>query len=171
MKKELRSAFATLCDDAMATAAPSAVRLKKIPKASAYPGELSYAEPRVGGTAFTSFIPDGKRHAFTVELGWSADGVFPAVDMRPSHSPAAASGASGFVRLSEFINTAGYAWDAVPMDIAVPGSFERFLAFEMSKPDAEEATRLLRPLLEDAINAWSRHAPGFFERVAGAAYR
>lgn len=155
----------------MAVAAPAAIRLKKLPKGCTYPGEIVYAESRVRGTVFTSFIPVDKRHAFTIELGWSSDGVFPSVGMRPSHAPAAAAGAAGFVRLPEFVDTTGFDWDAVPMDMAVPGSFEKFLVFEMSKPDADEAVRLLSPLIEDAMRVWSLHAPGFFERLAGAVVR
>ena len=169
MKKELRSALQSLSEEAMAGLSPGASRLKRLPKDSAYPGEIVFARVCPGFTAFTCFVPIEQRHAFTVELGWSCDAVFPNVGMRPSVGPEqalASPSSSGFVRLSEFYDRSGPDWDVAPMDARDPASFQRFMDLEMRRPSPEEAAAMLRPFVEDVAERWRRFAPAFFSGVA-----
>ena len=175
MKKELKAALeAVLAEQVPAKLGERYSRLKRLPKGEGFlviPGELVYADtsqPTLG--RFVSFIPDQKRHAFTVELGWSVDGQFPAVSMRPSirlEEAVSAAPSRGFVRLSEFYSRLGEDWDVVPMNVLDPASFTRFMEFEMRKPDPQEARTLVRPLVEDALHKLQKHLPGFFDSLEG----
>jgi hypothetical protein len=165
MKKELRSALQSLCDEAMAELSPEARRLKRLPKGSGYPGEIVFGHVLPGFAAFTSFVPVERSHAFTVELGWSLSGVFPTVGMRPSVGPEQALASpqpAGFVRLSEFYDRSGPVWDVAPINALDPSSFQRFMELEMRTLDPDEAVALLRPLMRDAAERWSAHALDFF---------
>ncbi len=176
MKKELRAALEAV----LAQALPAAIgeqyrRLKPLPKGAAYlvcQGEIVYADtsrPTLG--RFVSFIPDPKRQAFTVELGWSADGQFPATTARPSTGPELATREGhprGFVRLSELYTRLGTDWDLLPFDIQDPQWFARVMTLELRHFAPEEATSLIGPLVEDALRKLEQYAPAFFDALEAA---
>lgn len=177
MKKALKAAL----EVALAEQMPAALgerysRFRLLPRGEGfvYPGEIVFADTsRPMSGRFISFIPDQKRNAFTVELGWSADGRFPAAPMRPSTDPemrAAAAPASGFVRLSEFYSRLGEDWDVAPIDAVDPTSVTRSMELEVRELDPQEALALIRPLVEDATRKVQAYAPDFFDsldRVTG----
>ncbi len=176
MTKELRAGLEAV----LAHAVPAAIgeryrRLKPLPKGEAYlvrQGEIVYADTsRPAPGRFICFIPDPKRQAFTVELGWSADGQFPATTARPSTGPELAireGRPRGFVRLSELYTRLGTDWDLLPFDDQDPDWFERVMAFELRDFGPEEATSLVRPLVEDALRKLEQYAPAFFDALEAA---
>lgn len=170
MKKELKAALETALTEQVPTGLDEGYsRLRNLPRGEGvvYPGEIVFADTsRPTSGRFISFIPDAKRNAFTVELGWSADGRFPVASMRPSTDPetvAAAAPSSGFVRLSELYSHLGEDGDVAPIDALDPASVTRFMELELRKLDMQEAQALIRPLVEDAIRNLQKYAPGFFD--------
>ncbi len=176
MKKSLRTAL----DKALGAQVPAVLgpqyrRLKPLPKDPTHlvrEGEIVFADTSGPRSArFLCFIPDPKRQAFTIELGWSADGQFPVASARPSTGPLEAVSAGlthGFVRLSELYTRLGTDWDVAPITPEDPASLERFMALEMSALDPEEAAALIEPLLTDALRRVQQHAPAFFDALEGA---
>jgi hypothetical protein len=171
MKKELRAAL----QEGLAERLPAALgagyrRLGRLPKddgSLVLPGEIVYADiTRPDLARFVSFVPIQNRNAFTVELGWSIDGAFPAASSRPSTTPddavSEARPRSGFVRLSAFYSSLGEDWDVTPVDALDASSVTRLLELEMRRLDPHEARALIRPLFEDAVARLAEHAPGFF---------
>ncbi len=176
MKKALRSALvAALAEQVPAVLGAPWQRLKPLPRDAAHlvlQGEIVYADrsrPPMG--RFVAFIPDQKAEAFTVELGWSADGQFPSTSARPSTGPAeavSARAACGFVRLTELYSRLGERWDAEPIDFEDPTSLERFMEFELRDLAAAEAAAMIAPLVAHALEQVRRHAPDFFAALSDA---
>ncbi len=175
MRRVLRAALESL----LAARVPAALgeryrRVPRLPRGAGYlviPGEIVYADTsRPAPGRFVCFIPDQKRNAFTIELGWSADGQFPGATARPSTGPAAAVSARaerGFVRLSELYTGSGEDWDMVPLDPFDPTSLDRMMDLELRDLAREEGMSLLQPLVDDALRKLREHAPTFFAAIEG----
>ncbi len=176
MRKPLRQALVAVAEERVpAELGRHFARATRLPRGEGLlvvPGEIVFADrSRPAPGRFVCFIPDQKRNAFTVELGWSADGNFPAVTARPSTDPVTAAStrpARGFVRLAEFYSRLGEDWDLCPLDPFDPASLDRMMALDLRDLGPAEATFLIRPLVDDALRKLREHAPGFFEAVAGA---
>ncbi len=176
MRKPLRLALMAVADEGVpAELGRDFARVPRLPRGEGQlvvPGEIVFADrSRAAPGRFICFIPDQKRNAFTVELGWSADGQFPADTARPSTDPvtaAATKPARGFVRLSEFYSRLGEDWDLTPLDPFDPTTLERMMELELRELGPEEGTSLIRPLVDDAVRKLRQHAPAFFAAVAGA---
>ncbi len=175
MRKPLRLALVAVADERVpAELGGQFARVRRLPRDAALvlPGEIVFVDgSRRTPGCFICFVPDQKRNAFTVELGWSADGRFPSVTARPSTDPVTAVATKpdrGFVRLSEFYSRLGEDWDLTPLDPLDPASLERMMALELRDLGPEEATSLIRPLVDDAVRRLRQHAPAFFVALAGA---
>ncbi len=178
MKKELKKALDHLLGEAVEGLGYTRLRKPAVSISTLYPGEVVFErEVTPGLRRWVSFVPDQRRHAFNIELGWSAIEGVAVLSMRPTASPQAAIAERhrvGFVRLVELYDPRGRDWDLFPLDSNTPQAFEAFLRFEMHKPSAEEACTMLTPLVEDAVNKLRVHGDRFFselETVIGSSSR
>lgn len=177
MKKELRAALETVLAERLpAVLGAQYGRLRRLPKGEGYltcQGEIVFADVSSAPIArFISFIPDQKRSAFTVELGWSTDGQFPRASARPNAHPATVISRrliGGFVRLTELYTGLGEDWDVTPSDPWEPTSVERLIEFQMRHLAPDEAGALLRPLVEDALFKLQKYAAPFFDSISAGA--
>ena len=108
MKKELRQALGPLFQTPLGKNDYIVERKPASIVAPVYPGEIMFVRDHASCMRhIISVVPDQKRHAFFIEIGWAADGKHITQSMRPSTSPQSAISnelRSGFVRLSEIFD-------------------------------------------------------------------
>ncbi len=85
MRKEYGVALRDLFTVLLSRACPLFECVKKPRILAGFPGEHTYRWPVTANQhAWVVLVPDQKREAFTIELGWSRKGRFPQLTMRPS---------------------------------------------------------------------------------------
>ena len=170
MKKELRRALEAGVISMLGSAGYSQVKAVSDVLSPSYPGELLFKSSGVNEklTKFVTFIPDPRRQAFFVELGWTWGDAPLAVSMRPTGSPdelLREKRSAGFIRLTELVDCKGRDWDLFPLDADNPDALAAFLSFELQKPSPEEASNLLSPLITDAFDMLCQYGERFFQKV------
>lgn len=170
MKKELSKTLAKRVADTLGEMGYSRVNAVSDVVSPAYPGELLFrtASAQGGLKRFVSFIPDPRRQAFFVELGWAQGDAPLALSMRPTGSPAELlqrKATSGVIRLTELVDGKHHDWDLFPLDADNPDALAAFLTFELQKPSPEEARKLLSPLLADAFGMLCQYGERYFLEI------
>lgn len=116
--------------------------------------------------------PDQKgREAFTVEIGWSKLGRFPELSMRPSFR-APSSGREEFA-LDEYVCRLGMLvsgddswWELEsPADLNSQEAYLAYLQAKISSISPEEADRIVRPHVEDAVEKLCLHGIPYLEEL------
>ncbi|MGB6065367.1 MAG: hypothetical protein WBG50_11195 [Desulfomonilaceae bacterium] len=146
----------------------------KISSLNIFPGERGFRWVPAEPTHFWIILcPDQKGHeAFTVELGWSRLGRFPELGMRPS-SNAPSENRDEFA-LEEYVcrlgmlMTGGDLWWHLENPLEHLASQETYMAYlqqKVSPISQEEATRIVRPRAEDAVEKLRLYAVPYLEEA------
>lgn len=160
MRKEYGNALREIFTEGFHRVCPFFALVKKPSILAVVPGERAYR------WAFTErqhmwvvLVPDQKREAFTIELGWSRLGRFPQLTMRPSFARPKEAGSEDeyLCRLGEL--SRGQDWWWVIEELPLNFSQEQFMAYIMAqtKPISPETARSrVSPLVNEAVSEFER---------------
>lgn len=170
MRKEYGAALRAAFAEAIGAAHPEFVHARKTNALAAYPGERAYAW-RVSETlnCWVVLVPDQKREAFTIELGWSRKGRFPQLSMRPSgYRPHQAAAEEEYLcRLGELSRGTDWWWTIE--DLPLDATEEQMTAYivAQTKPIApDEARARIEPLVREALAELARFGLPYLEANA-----
>ncbi len=134
---------------------------------TAWPGERAYRWPVTANQhAWVILVPDQKREAFTIELGWSRKGRFPQLNMRPSFAQPEDAGPEGeyLCRLGELAKGTDCWW--VIEELPLCATQEQIMAYLMAqtKPiSPETAGSRITPHVQEAIEEFERFGLPFLQ--------
>jgi hypothetical protein len=151
---------------------------EKLPQFLPYkPGSSLYVVP---GERVFRWIPEEPIHCFaivapgrtggddfTIEIGWSSEGRFPELGMRPSGAPSA--GRSEFdrtefvCRLSALWSKEDYWWPLADLDPMDPDSQMRYILASAKPLSPQEARDAVAPRVEDALDKLVRFGVPYLE--------
>lgn len=172
MRKEYGAALREVFADRLARACPDFIPARKHSALTGFPGERAFCW-RVSQALFqwVVLVPDQKREAFFVELGWSRKGRFPQLTMRPSGiRPEKAGPQEEYLcRLGELSRGSDFGWPIE--ELATDASQDEVLSYivAQTKPIAAEVARdrvvprveeAIRELVEYGLPFLRKHAPG-----------
>jgi hypothetical protein len=173
MRKEYLTALGEVFADGLAHACPDFTLVKKHSALAGFPGERAYCW-RISETVFVwvVLIPDQKREAFFVELGWSRKARFPQLTMRPSWTRPNDAGSEEeyLCRLGESSRGNDFGW--VVEELRVGATPEEMMAYivAQTQPLSPEVARsrvvsrvkeALRELVQYGLPFLRKHAqPG-----------
>ncbi len=168
MRKEYGAALRELFTVGLARACPQFTLVKKHSTLAGFPGERAYCW-RISETVilWVVLVPDGKREAFFVELGWSKKGRFPQLTMRPSlaRPPDAGAEEEYLCRLGELSRGNDFGW--VVEELRLGATQQEVMAYITAQtqpisPDVARARVL--PHAEEALRELVQHGLPFLSR-------
>jgi hypothetical protein len=170
MRKEYGAALRELFTEGLAHACPQFTLVKKHSALAGFPGERAYCW-RISETIFlwVVLIPDGKREAFFVELGWSKKGRFPQLTMRPSlaRPPDAGSEEEYLCRLGELSRGNDFGWVVEELRLgATQQEMMAYIAAQTQPISPEVARARILPRVEEALRELVQHGLSFLNRHA-----
>jgi hypothetical protein len=165
MRKEYQAALRELFADGLARACPQFTLVKKHSALAGFPGERAYCW-RISESMFlwVVLIPDAKREAFFVELGWSKKGRFPQLSMRPSWArpPDAGSEEEYLCRLGELSRGNDFGWVVEEFRLgATKQEMMSYIAAQTQPISPEAARTRVLPRVEEALQELARHGLPF----------
>lgn len=172
MRKEYGKALRKLFSSEMKRRLPQFVPVK-VSSIYILPGERAFCwTPAEPVHLWILLCPDQKdREAFTVELGWSKLGRFPELSMRPSFE-APSSGRDEFTldeyvcRLGMLVSGLDYWWELESLDkLDSQDAYMAYLQAKVSPVSPEEATRIVQPHVEDAVEKLCLYAVPYLKEV------
>lgn len=173
MRKAYAQALRELFAEGLASASPDFEFVRRHQPLAGIPGERAFrrtVSPDV--VQWLIVVPDLKREAFFLEVGWSRRGRFPQLTMRPSFVRPADAGPEGevLVRLRELAGENDFGWtiEEPPMG----GNRDDMLAYMIAQTaplEPEVARARVAPLVEEALAMWIELGRPFLERHAGGA--
>ncbi len=135
-----------------------------------FPGERAFCS-RVSETLlnWVVLVPDQKREAFFVELGWSRKGRFPQLTMRPSGTRPAEAGSEEeyLCRLGELSRGGDFGWEIEAL--AADASQDEMLAYivAQTRPIAADVARdRVVPHVEEALREIVQYGLPFLRKHA-----
>lgn len=170
MRKEYRKAVRAAFTEGLAEAAPGFERVR-VSSPLLFGGETVFRwSPRGGVVGWLLVVPDAKRQAFTVEVGWSSSDRFPEFGMRPSvmlgaGDPWPVEPAEGFVRLGGLANGTDRWWELPDPAMERLGDVEALAASLEPVGDVAAARDAAAPVA-DALAHVTRYAVPFLEELA-----
>ncbi len=173
MRKAYTQALRELFAEALSHTSPEFQAVRKHEPLVGVPGERAFrrvVSPEV--VQWLVLVPDQKREAFYLELGWSRQGRFPQLSMRPSFVRPADAGAEDevLIRLRELAgeNDMGWTIEEPPLG----GTRDEMMAYIVAQTaplTPEVAQALVAPLVEEALRMWVELGRPFLEWHAGSA--
>jgi hypothetical protein len=171
MRKAYAQALRELFDEGLAATSPDFAFVGRHQPLAGVPGERAFRRaisPDV--VQWLVLVPDVKREAFFLEVGWSRRGRFPQLTMRPSFVRPADAGAEEevLVRLREVAGEHDLGW--VIEEPPMGGSHQDMLAYLVAQtaPLAPEVARArVAPVVAEALSMWAEVGRPFLERHAG----
>jgi hypothetical protein len=160
MRKEYGVALRDLFTELLGSVCPLFEWVKKPSILAGVPGERAYrwivAE---NDHAWVVLVPDQKREAFTIELGWSRKSRFPQLSMRPSlaHPKDVGSEDEYLCRLGELVRGTDWWWiiDKLPL-FTTQDQIMDYIGTQ-TKPISPEVARLrVMPHVHEAIEEFQR---------------
>ncbi|MDX1375790.1 MAG: hypothetical protein R3357_09530, partial [Burkholderiales bacterium] len=170
LRKEYAAAVREAFADRLARACPEFIPVKKHSALTGFAGERAFCS-RVSEALrhWVVLVPDQKREAFFVELGWSRKRRFPQLAMRPSGTPPEEAGSEEeyLCRLGELARGSDFGWlvEALPMD----ASQDEMLAYivAQTKPIAADVARArVVPHVEEALREFVQYGLPFLRKHA-----
>jgi hypothetical protein len=160
MRKEYGLALRELFTELLSSACPFFEWVKKPSILAGFPGERAYrwiVTPNEH--SWVVLVPDQKREAFTVELGWSRKTRFPQLTMRPSSARPKDAGPEDeyLCRLRELARGTDWWWmiEELPLCATQDQIMDYIIA--QTKPISPEAARSrVTPHVQEAIEDFER---------------
>lgn len=174
MRKEYAAALRAVFAEGIAHACPDFTLVKKHSALASIPGERAYCW-RITETIYlwVVLIPDQKREAFFVELGWSRKARFPQLTMRPSWTrPSDAASEDEYLcRLGELSRGNDFGWlvEELRAD-ATQQEMMAYLVAQTNPVSPEVARSRVVPRVEEALRELLEHGLPFLRKhaLAGA---
>lgn len=177
MGDEMRKAYAQAVRELFATGlaavSPDFEFVRRHQPLAGTPGEQAFrraVSPDV--VQWLVLVPDLKRDAFFLEVGWSRRGRFPQLTMRPSFVRPADAGPEEEVllRLRELAGENDFGWriEEPPMG----GTQDEMLAYLVAQTaslEPEVARARVAPLVDEALTMWIDVGRPFLEGHTGGA--
>jgi hypothetical protein len=170
MRKEYGAALREVFADRLARACPDFIPVTKHSALAGFPGERAFCS-RVSDALFNwvVLVPDQKREAFFVELGWSRKGRFPQLTMRPSGTRPEEAGSEEeyLCRLGELSRGSDFGW--LIEELAMEASQDEMLAYivAQTKPIAADVARdRVVPHVEEALRELVQYGLPFLRKHA-----
>jgi hypothetical protein len=160
MRKEYGAALRELFTELLDSACPSFEWVKKPSILAGVPGERAYRWTVTENEhAWVVLVPDQKREAFAIELGWSRKGRFPQLTMRPSYAHPKDAGLEDeyLCRLGELARGTDWWWmiEELPLCATQDQIMDYIIA--QTKPISPEAARSrVIPHVQEAIEDFER---------------
>jgi len=129
--------------------------VKKPSILAGFPGERAYRWAVTDSRhAWVVLVPDQKREAFTIELGWSRKGRFPQLTMRPSFARPKDAGAEDeyLCRLGELSRGQDWWWtiEELPLD-ATQDQMMAYIVAQTQPISPETARSRIMPHVQQAV--------------------
>lgn len=173
MRKEYRKAVREAFSKRLAELAPG-FALVKVDSPLLFSGETVFQwSPGGRFLGWILLVPDSKRQAFTLEVGWSNAGAFPEFGMRPSvvlgpDDPLPVDLPAGFVRLGGLSSGTDQWWHLPDAALEKPADLAALQA-SLEPLSAEAAARAAGAPVKAALELVREHGLGFLETVAARA--
>jgi hypothetical protein len=170
MRKEYGNALREIFTEVFSRVCPFFALVKKPAILAGVPGERAYRWIfNERQHMWVVLVPDQKREAFTIELGWSRLGRFPQLTMRPSFARPKEAGSEDeyLCRLGEL--SRGQDWWWVIEELPPDFSQEQFMAYIMAqtKPISPETARSrVSPFVNEAVSEFERFGLPFLRANA-----
>ena len=170
MRKEYRKAVRKAFTLGLAETAPE-MKPVKVDSPLLFSGETVFRwSPGAGFMGWLLLVPDQKRQAFTVEVGWSNQKRFPALGMRPSvmlgpDDPLPFDQPEGFVRLGALTSRTDRWWALPDPAMENPGSI-RALKASLEPLDQSTADRDAERPVAEALSEFAESGMPFLEAMA-----
>jgi hypothetical protein len=167
MRKEYGAALREAFTQLFASAFPFFEWVKKPSILSGFPGERAYRWAVTENQhAWVVLVPDQKREAFTIELGWSRKGRFPQLTMRPSFArPKDAAAEDEYLcRLGELCRGQDWWWtiEELPLD-ATQDQMMAYIIAQTQPISPEVARERVMPHVQEAIEEFQRFGLPFLQ--------
>ena len=170
MRKEYRKAVREVFSRRLRRMAPD-LELVKVESPLLFGGETVFQwAPGGGFIGWVLLVPDSKRQAFTVEVGWSNVGEFPEFGMRPSvmlgpDEPAPVDVPAGFVRLGGLASGTDVWWNLPDPALLEPADLTALQA-SLEPIDLDAATRDAEAPVKAALEMLRGHGLSFLQEAA-----
>ena len=171
MRKEYRKAVRERFARGMADRFPH-FELTKVDSPILFGGESVFRWEKTNDLhCFVVLVPDLKgRQAFTLELGWSRRGRFPAVSMRPSilyspDDPVPVDTEEAVVRLGGLVSGTDLWWSLPDRGLERPGDLGALEA-SLERIPGEVARQHARAPVEAALDVLEEHGPPLFDALS-----
>jgi len=171
MRKPYAQALRELFTEGLAAASPDFEFVRRHQPLAGIPGERAFRRAVSADVVqWLVLVPDLKREAFFLELGWSRRGRFPQLTMRPSFVRPLDAGPEEevLVRLRELAGENDFGW--VIEEPPMGGTREAMLAYLIAQSaplEPEVARARVAPLVDEALAMWIELGRPFLERHAG----
>ena len=165
MRKEYGAALRKVFIERLAQVCPDFIPARQHIAPARFPGERAYC-CRVSDTVYhwVVLIPDQKREAFFVELGWSRSARFPQLTMRPSAARPGEAGSENeyLCRLGVLAgrNDFGFVVEELPLD-ATQDAMMAYILAQTQPLSPELAQARVAPRVEDALRELVQHGLPF----------
>jgi hypothetical protein len=170
MRREYQAALRELFTDGLACACPQFTLVKKHSALAGFPGERAYCwRISESNSLWLVLIPDGKREAFFVEVGWSKKGRFPQLTMRPSWArpPDAWSEEEYLCRLGDLSRGNDSGWVVEELRLgATQQEMMAYIAAQTQPISPEVARARVLPRVEEALRELVQYGLPFLSRHA-----
>jgi hypothetical protein len=170
MRKEYGTALREAFTDGLSHACPDFTLVKKHSALASFPGERAYCW-RISDSIFLwiVLIPDQKREAFFVELGWSRQARFPQLAMRPSLTrPSDAKSEDEYLcRLGELSRGNDFGW--LVEELRLDATQDEMMAYIVAQTQplyTEVARSRVVPRVEEALRELVQHGLPFLRKHA-----
>jgi hypothetical protein len=173
MRKAYAEALRALFSERLAAASPDFAYVRRHGPLVGLPGERAFLRAVSTDVAqWLVLVPDPKREAFFLEVGWSRRGRFPQLTMRPSFVRPADAGREEevLIRLRELAGENDFGWtiEEPPMGATREDMLAYLIA--QAEPLAPEVARArVAPHVEEALAMWIRVGRPFLERHTSGA--
>jgi len=173
MRKVYADALRELFAEGLAAVSPNFGFVRRHGPLAGTPGERAYRRAVSRDLLqWLVIVPDAKREAFFLEIGWSRRGRFPQLTMRPSPVRPGDAGPQEevLVRLREVAGEHDFGWtiEEPPMG----GTHEDMLAYLVAQAEPlapDVAWARVAPRVDEALALWIGVGLPFLERHAGGA--
>jgi hypothetical protein len=172
MRKEYASALREQFTHELSKMCPELMLAKKYSAAVRFPGERAYCS-KVSESVlqWVVLVPDGKRDAFFIEVGWSKRGRFPQLTMRPSWVRPAECGSQEeyLCRLRELSAASDSVWIVEDLPLASnPQAWMDYLTAQSRPISDEVAATRVRPHVKAAPRELAEFGLPFLRRHAAS---
>jgi len=173
MRKVYAHVLRKLFAEGLIAADPAFEFVRRHQPLASHPGEHAFRRTVSPDVAhWVVLVPDSKREAFYLEVGWSRRGRFPQLTMRPSFVRPADAGPEEevLVRLRELAgeNDSGWVIEEPPMG-GTPAEMLAYIVAQSAPLEPDVARERVAPLVDEALAVWIEWGRPFLERHAGGA--